>query len=253
MSSETSLHAIVLRRRDSGESDRRLTVLSAERGKLDVIAKGARKATSRLAGSSDPLTLSQMNIAEGKANRFVTQVQPISSYRGIRSDYERLQYALGILELYAAIVPYDEPAPEIFELLARSLTWIEHHKKPKVALAWCQVKLLEASGFLPEFSRCVVFEVPIQEAVAFVSPHAGGYVCQEASIKYVDRFEVRAEVLYGLSKLPELSEPPKNLKFVEETITALFPFWRAIADAQLPANEGLVGDLQVAIAQNSLD
>ncbi|HEY4724169.1 MAG TPA: recombination protein O N-terminal domain-containing protein, partial [Anaerolineae bacterium] len=41
------IEAIVMHRSDTGEADRLLTVLSRERGKLRVNAKGARKVGSR--------------------------------------------------------------------------------------------------------------------------------------------------------------------------------------------------------------
>ncbi|MBI1755525.1 MAG: recombination protein O N-terminal domain-containing protein, partial [Fimbriimonas ginsengisoli] len=39
--SERTVTAIVLRRRDSGESDRRLILFTPEEGKIEAIAKGA--------------------------------------------------------------------------------------------------------------------------------------------------------------------------------------------------------------------
>ena len=42
--------AIILKRRDFGEADRMLTVLTPAYGKLDVLAKGARKLTSTKMG-----------------------------------------------------------------------------------------------------------------------------------------------------------------------------------------------------------
>ena len=119
---ERIVHAIVLRRRDSGESDRRLTVLTEEYGKIDVLAKGARKGGSRLSGVSDPLSAAVMNLAEGKRNLFITQAQPLHSFRGLRNDYDRLTGALALVELFAAILPIDEPFPEAYALLAQSLS-----------------------------------------------------------------------------------------------------------------------------------
>src|SRR5688500_15988706 len=104
--SDTTVTAIVLRRKDSGERDRRLTLLTPELGKVDAIAKGARKGASRLAGSSDPLAMARMTLAKGKVNLFVTQAQPIHSFRGLRTDFERLSLALALVELYGAVLPW---------------------------------------------------------------------------------------------------------------------------------------------------
>jgi DNA repair protein RecO len=241
---ERTVTAIVLRRRDAGESDRRLTILTEESGKMDVLAKGARKAASRLAGISDPLSAALMTLAEGKRNRFVTQAQPLHSFRGLRNDYERLSCALALVELYAAVVPVDEPLPEVFDLLRRSLAYLEEHGKPIVALVWSEVQLLAVSGFMPQFDRCVATDRPMVEGEPFLSPRAGGYVSDSAAISFTDRFRTRAEVLYGLARLPEFEAPPPNMKFVEEALADLLPFWQNVAETQLPANESVVREFR---------
>jgi DNA repair protein RecO len=219
-----------------------LTLLTREAGKLFAVAKGARKAASRLAGISDPLSSAVMDLAVGKRNLFVTQAQPLSSFRGLRTDFERLSFALALLELYAAVIPIEQPQPEAYDLLAASLGALERHEKPLVVLIWAQVALLTMEGFLPQFGRCVISDEPIQVAEPFVSPHAGGFVSETAALTFTDRFRVRAEVLYGLEKLSELDSPPPNLRFAEETLAALFPFWRNIAETALPANDSVVSE-----------
>lgn len=242
--SEVTVTAIVLKRKDSGESDRRLTLLTRELGKIDVVAKGARKAGSRLAGSSDPLIAAKMTLAKGKVNQFVTQSQPLHSFRGLRTDYERLNHALALTELYAAVIPWGEPLEEAYELLVISLASVESHPKPIVAAVWAELKLLEISGFQPQFDVCVSDGQPVREAEAWLSPQAGGYVNASDAFHYTDRIKARAEVLYGLARCGELDEPPANLKFADECFTTLFPFWRHIAETPLPANEGLVSEIR---------
>ena len=241
---EASLRAIVLRRRDAGESDRRLTLFTFEEGKIDAVAKGARKATSRLASTSEPLVVSHMNVASGKHSRFITQAQPTSAFRQIRTDYDRLTQALALAELYAAVLPYEQPAPELFALFEQSLAQLETHPKPIVALTWGEARLMESSGFFPDFSRCVIDGSSIAVAEPFLSPHAGGFVSEESAGPFTDRYRVRAEVLYGLSKIVELELAPPNLKFAEETILALLPFWKHITDIAIPANESLAGQIR---------
>lgn len=241
--SERTLHAVILKRKNSGESDRRLTVLSQEAGVLDVVAKGARKAASRLAGSSEPLSACIMHVAEGKRNAFVTQVQPVSTFPGLRADYERLSFALALTELAGTVLPHEQPAPDAFTLIVTSLKYLEAHPKPLVALVWAEVRLLELSGFMPDLSQCVVTGAPIQEDRPFLSPHAGGYMVASEAMRFTDRFQTWAEVLYGLSAIAELDEPPANLKFAPECLAALHPFWKAIADKPLPAHEAVVQEL----------
>ena len=54
---------IVLRRIDYGETDRILTVLTLEHGKIGVIARGVRRSQSRLGSGTDLFTRSRMQLA----------------------------------------------------------------------------------------------------------------------------------------------------------------------------------------------
>lgn len=233
---------MVLRRRDSGESDRRLTILSRECGKLDVVAKGARKGGSRLAGSSEPLVSVTFQVAVGKVNRFVTQAQPSTSFPGLRTDYDRLSMGLALAELFEAVLPWEEPDEEACDLLVASLRAVETHAKPLVAYVWAQVALLGHTGFLPSFGACAVTGVPVAEGTPWVSAQAGGYVVAAHAATFHDGFHTRAEVLLGLAKIAEVPEPPGNLKFVEEAVRVLLNIWRYTLERELHACTAVYGE-----------
>lgn len=128
---------------------------------------------------------------------------------------------------------------------------IEAHSKPAVAAAWSQVQLMELEGFLPQFDRCAVTGEALAGAAPSVSPAAGGYVSVQAQTDLYDLARTTKEILIGLSKLPGLSEPPTNLKFVEESLALLLHFWRHIADMALPANEAWLNDMKLSRANPS--
>lgn len=230
----------MLRRRDAGESDRRLSLLTQERGVIDVVAKGARKGGSRLAGSSEPLSVCIFQLASGKHTAYITQSQPIMSFPGLRGDYEKLTMGIALTELASAILPHEHEADDEFRFLVTALRFLEIAEKPLPALIWAELKLMELAGFQPDWMRCVATGEPIGEAMAWVSPHAGGYVSPEAAARFTDRFQVRAEALYGASRMAELESPPPNLKFADEILRMLFRFWLNFAEDPLKANRALV-------------
>jgi DNA repair protein RecO (recombination protein O) len=234
---EARLQAVVLRRTDSGESDRRLTLFTREEGRMDVIAKGARKGGSRLAGVSEPLSCATFQVAVGRRRRYVTQAQPVSSFPGLRADYERLSLALALCEAYAAVCQPDNPDPDGFDLLVLSLRTLEAHPSPAVALVWAELRLLHAEGVQPGWIACAVDGGQIAEDPAWLSPTAGGYVSQQYSREFADRFQVAAEVAIGLAKTAELDGPPVRLKRAPECLRALLPFLLHMAHAPLPASE----------------
>jgi DNA repair protein RecO (recombination protein O) len=242
---DTTVEAIVLRRTDTGESDRRLTIFSRELGKIDVVAKGAKKPTSRLRGVTEPLSIGQFTFASGKKQKFVTSAQPRSSFPGLRLDFDRLNLGLSWGEVLGQILPYEQPFEEAFDLCLQTLQELEKHAAPLVALAWGEVKLLGLSGFLPSFNRCVISESKVLEAEAFFSPSAGGYVSAAHAAQISDRFYVRAEVLFGLAALSDLSEAPANLKYSFECLLALQPMWEYICEKPLPARQHLLTSLRL--------
>lgn len=228
----------MLRRRNAGESDRRLTLLTLEAGKLDVVAKGARKGGSRLAGSSEPLVCAEFQVAVGRVNRFVTQVQPSTSFPGLRRDYDRLAMGLALAELYEAVLPWDEVDPDAYQLLEASLRALEAHTDPVTASVWAQTALLRLAGFQPSFARCAVGDTPIAEAQPWFSPGAGGYVAEQHADRHHDGVRTRAEALLGLARIAELDEPPERLKFAPECFRILLIVWQHTLERRLPALEG---------------
>ena len=60
--------AIILSRRDFGESDRLLTLFTPARGKIRAIAKGARKPSAKVSGHVELSPRSDVMIHKGGAN-----------------------------------------------------------------------------------------------------------------------------------------------------------------------------------------
>lgn len=240
---ERSVTAIVLRRRDAGESDRRLTILCPEEGRIEVIAKGARKGGSRLAGSSEPLTFSRMTIASGKALGYVTQVQPQSSFPGLRRDYERLNCALAWAELFEAVSTEGADAEALFSLLHAGLQILEHHENPTAAFCWLALRLLDLEGCQPSWATCLESGHRLKENPAWFSPGQGGYRGPAVSPGHGDW--VSAEGLLTLEKLEPLDQPPPKMRYQRECLDILHLTWTEFAHKKLPTLKQLI-DLMTA-------
>jgi DNA repair protein RecO (recombination protein O) len=242
---DQTVRAVVLRRTDSGESDRRLTIFSRERGKIDVVAKGARKSGSRLAGSSDPLCESILTFAEGRRTRYLTQAEPQNAFRALRSDYDRLTQGLAIAELVAGLMPFEMPDEDVYDLTIRSLSELSEHPKPVAVTLWSQVQILSASGFEPQWLTCVATDEEVR-GEAWISPQAGGAVSAAFANRYTDRFVAPIEVLIALSRLRELESPPGNIRLARECYLALYPFLVSAVGLSLPANDAVRESLLVS-------
>lgn len=90
--------AIVLGRINYGEADRIVTMLLKESGKVTVIAKGARKLRSKLAGGIEPLCLNEVSYIPSKSgmSTLVSSMMK-QNYSGIVRDYNVSQLAHGYM------------------------------------------------------------------------------------------------------------------------------------------------------------
>ncbi len=237
---ESDVRGFVLSRKDSGESDRRIWILSDTGQVLEAIAKGARKVPSRLSAITEPLSFADFHLALGKRRFYVTQGQLLASGRLLRTDYDRLSLALAFAELLMATLPSGKEHVEAYQLFHRALETLETHARPLVAFLWAQSKLLSMSGFEPSFDQCAISGAQITESQAFFSMRAGGYVSSAEAGPFNDRFSVRGEVLIALARLPRLDNPPANIRHAEECLVLTSFIWRDVAEKALPALEAAI-------------
>ena len=134
--------AIVVHRTNYGEADRILNLLTPDHGVLSVIAKGARREKSKLAGNIELFTLSNITIHEGRGNMGTLTGARVDTYfMHILEDYDRLQLgyeAIKQIKRVADIVP--EPA--FFSLLLECFTSLNDKKIPlKLIESWLWLQL----------------------------------------------------------------------------------------------------------------
>lgn len=183
---------IVLRRTDFGEADRLLTVLTPERGKLRLVAKGARKPSSRKSGHVELFAHSQLLVAVGHDLDIITQAETIEPFVGLRRDLLRTTYAYYLAELVDAfLAEHDENRP-MFDLLRDSLGRLstsgggeargsEGELGAAVGLVarYFELRLLSLAGYQPQLFSCVRCGKPLEPEVNYMSAADGGVMCRK--------------------------------------------------------------------------
>src|SRR5918995_3601063 len=166
--------AIVLRTVDFGEADRILVLFSRHFGKVHVVAKGIRRATSRMAGHAEPLTHATYQLARGRELDVLTGAETRAVYPSIRDDLLRIAAGWYVAELTDRFTLEHEPSAPLFDLLETALRHLEAGHVPALVCRWFDLHLLDRSGFRPELGRCVQCEGALPEAENVWSPLAGG-------------------------------------------------------------------------------
>jgi DNA repair protein RecO (recombination protein O) len=193
---------IVLRRTDFGEADRLLTVLTPGRGKLRMIAKGARKPSSRKSGHVELFSHTQFQVAVGRELDIVTQAETIEPYRPLREALLPTTYAYYVAELADAFTAERDASRPIFDLVCDALGWINEAaaegalagRDPAAALSqaarYYELHLLGLAGYQPQLFVCVNCKKTLEERVNYLSPADGGVLCNECGYDRVGTAEL---------------------------------------------------------------
>jgi DNA repair protein RecO (recombination protein O) len=171
--------AVVLRTYKTGESDRVVVLWTRHHGKVRVLAKGIRKATSRLGGNLETLAYVNVDLVKTRGDfyiaRHVTHRERLTT---LRSSYDRINAGYAVVEVVDAI-PSDDVADEgIFDLLARVLLTLDDESfEPALVPTSFYFRLLAHDGSEPVVDACVncAREGPL---VAF-DAQVGGTLCAE--------------------------------------------------------------------------
>lgn len=148
--------AIIIRRLNYGETDKILTLYSRDRGRISAIAKGARKAISRMSGSTELLTCTRFQLATGKSLEIVTQTEIKESFTDLRQDIQRLAHGLYFADLIDHVVADDDPNPILYDLLLSGLYILQRVTPPELGARWFDIQLLQDLGYAPDLANCAV-------------------------------------------------------------------------------------------------
>ena len=115
--------AVVLRRMDYGETSQIVTLFTREKGRLAVMAKGARLPKSRFGSSLQPMSYMQA-VLYYKASRglqTLTESAHVQHFARIGHSLEKLSVGQRVMELTYALLHEEEANPLVFNLLVETL------------------------------------------------------------------------------------------------------------------------------------
>lgn len=205
--------AIVLRRTDWREHDRILTLLSPLRGRVDVLARGARRAGSPLLAAAELFAMGEFVLYKGRGHEIVVSCQLDDSFYPLREDLDRLSRAALMLAAAEAVVQPEEPARGLFVLLVRSLNRLAYGEADGDAvLSAFLLHHAALSGYEPRLSHCVRCGRELGWEEAFLDPLGGGACCAGCRAGLPETQRLSAPILEWLKSVRRLgidkSGPP---------------------------------------------
>ena len=157
---------IVIKRVSLGEADRILTILTEDRGKIRIVAKGIRKPKAKMAGFLETFRFNEYLLAEGRNLDIVTGVNTIDNLQGISVNLQGIALAYYIAEITDKLVEETLEVNHVFPLVYTSLKAISLAKIPvNLIRSFFEINILTLLGFKPELDYCIECRQPLTSGV----------------------------------------------------------------------------------------
>ena len=114
-------NALVLRGVDYKESDKILTLLTQDLGKLTASARGCRKKGSAIAAGCQLLAWAEVVLYDYQGRWSVKEAAVERLFQGVRDDIERLALGCYFAEVAELLAVEGESSPELLSLTLNSL------------------------------------------------------------------------------------------------------------------------------------
>ncbi len=139
------------------ESDKILTVITSDYGKIQVFCKGAQKSKGVLLASTEFLAFSDFILYEGNGDMYRLSSADVNEvFYNLRIDVEKLSTATTMAQIMNDVCPEGELCYKKLQLFLNSLYVLsETDKKLDFVFAVFQIRLLALLGFVPILGKCV--------------------------------------------------------------------------------------------------
>ncbi len=194
MQEQVFVTGIILKAEPIGEYDRRVVILTGERGKISAFARGARKQGSRLLASTNPFCFGKFFLYEGRSSYSIKETVISNYFEGLRENFEEALYGMYFLELADYYTRENNDEKEMLKLLYQSLRALLHKGLSNMLVRYIyEIKALAINGEYPGLPRK-------DKAYLASTEYAVNYIVN-STIEKLYTFTVKEQVLEELAEI----------------------------------------------------
>ncbi len=186
---------IILKAEPIGEYDRRVVILTKERGKISAFAKGARKQTSTLLAATAPFSFGVFKIYEGRSSYTLSEAKIENYFEEFRTAMQEAFYGMYFLEIADYYTRENNDEKEMLKLLYASLSaLLKKRWSPAFVRCVYELKAIAVNGEYPGAP-----EGSWNESTVYALNFIG-----ETPVENLYTFTVKDEVLNEMIKISEM-------------------------------------------------
>lgn len=143
---ELRTKGIVIRQTEVGESDKLVTLLTPEYGRLTVRAKGCRSQKSKLRFATLPMCFGDYLLTKGKAGYIITACDSVDTFVSVSDDLARFYVAAVVLDGASHLSSEGTADPTLFLTVLNTLKKVAYHDDVLYTGAYYLCELMRLSG-----------------------------------------------------------------------------------------------------------
>lgn len=221
MVAQITLTGMVLSAAPVGDYDKRLVILTRERGKITAFAKGARRPNSQYVAGSRPFSFGEFILYQGREAYTLTGMNITNYFEDMALNLDKVYYGMYFLELAGYFGREGVEAKDMLNLLYASFTAINKDKIPyKLIKCIFELKIFALNGEYPDVFCCQ--GCGRSEELTYFSISADGVLCRSCKDIKKDGILLNSSTLYTLQYI--ISSPIGRLytfKVSDEVMTEL--------------------------------
>ncbi len=178
MADQSKVTGITLSVYPIGENDRRLTILTKERGKMQIFARGCRRPTHPLFGVTQPLIYCEYVIVEGRNYSYLQSADCRDYFSELKTDLSDIYYSTYFAEMASYFTMEGVEAGGILNLLYVTYSAMRKKLVPSEQIRRLfEFRILQYFGIGLQVFQCL--ECGKQANLTVMSLENGGVFCAD--------------------------------------------------------------------------
>ena len=177
-------------------------------GKISCVAKGARRPKSALLAGTQMFCFAEYLMYKGTNTYHINSVEPIEVFYNIRTDLDKLKYAVHINKIIQDVTHENQNCFSILQLLLNTLYVIsETDKNLDLVLSIFKMRLASIIGFRPKIEECINCDE--KENLQYFSLKDNGLKCKICGKQDKSSISITKSTLNAIKYT--ITAPPKKL------------------------------------------